>query len=188
MPRATSRPLVLLEDQLKDLFRLQRSEVLIREAVERFLERISHVLWYRAGEEELPELGGRFRGRGLSAVDPVDHNPEAAENLKRVGCRAVSAVAAFHDAQEPRGIRLVAVVFQMDDAVREVHRDDGLRSREIPGAVLLEGTEDGPDLSGLLEHVADQVPLFIQAFLEPDTGGDRSDPDAAILPFQVAAD
>src|SRR5207245_10587955 len=146
MPRASSRPLVLLEDQLKDLFRLQRAEVLVREAVERLLERISHVLWDRAGEEELPELGGRFRGRGLSAVDPVDHNSEAAENLKRVGCRAVSAVAAFHDVQEPRGIRLVAVVFQMDDAVREVHRDDGLWSREMAGAVRLGAPGDSPAL------------------------------------------
>src|SRR2546426_7407510 len=89
MPRAISRPLVLLEDQLKDLFRLQRAEVLVREAVERLLERVSHVLWDRTGEEELPELRRRFRGRRLSAIDPIDHNPEAAENLKRVGRRAV---------------------------------------------------------------------------------------------------
>src|SRR6059036_373118 len=139
-PRATSRPLILLDDQLEDLLRLQAAEVLVREPVEGFLERVSHVLRHRVREQELAELRRRLRRDRLSAVDPFDHDSEAADNLEGVRRRTVAAVSALDDVQEPRRVRVVAVELQVDDAVRQVHRNHGLRTREIPRAMLLERT------------------------------------------------
>src|SRR5438093_12398666 len=60
-PRATSRPLILLDDQFEDLLRLQAAEVLVREPVEGFLERVPHVLRHRTREQELTELRRSLR-------------------------------------------------------------------------------------------------------------------------------
>src|SRR5713226_743564 len=126
-PRATSRPLVLLDNQFEDLLRLQRAEVVVREPVEGFLECVSHVLRHRMREQQLTELRHSLSGYRLSAVDPLNHDAETPNNLEGVRRRAVATVAAFYDVQEPRRVRVVAVELQVDDAVRQVHWDHGLR-------------------------------------------------------------
>src|SRR6266705_1876896 len=184
-PRATSRPLVLLDNQVEDLLRLQRAKVVVRESVQGFLERVAHVLRHRVGEQELPELGRSLRRGGLSAIHAFDHDPEAADNLEGVRPRTLTAVATLDDVQEPRRTRVVAVELQVDDAVRQVHRDHGLRTREIPRAMFLERTEDRPDLPGLLEHVADQVPLLVQILRGPEDRRQRVDDDPSVASLPV---
>src|SRR5881409_3968650 len=119
-PRATSRPLILLNNQLQDLLRLQGAEVLIREPVERFLECVSHVLRHRMCEQQLTELRRSLRRCRLPAVDPFDHYPETPNNLEGVRRRTMAAVAAFDDVQEPRRVRVVAVELQVDNTVCQV--------------------------------------------------------------------
>src|SRR5437016_9774772 len=92
-PRATSCPLILLDNQLENLFRLQAPEVLGSEPVEGFLERVSHVLRHRTREQELTELERSIRRHRFPAVDPFDHDPEAPNNRERVRRRTVAAVA-----------------------------------------------------------------------------------------------
>src|SRR5438552_2866685 len=184
-PRATSRPLVLLDNQVEDLLRLERAKVVVRESVQGFLECVAHVLRHRMGEQELAELGRSLRRRGLSAIHAFDHDPEATDDLERVGRRTVAAVAALDDLQEPRRIRVVAVELQVDDAVRQVHRDHGLRTREIPRAMFLERAEDRPDLPRLLEHVADQVPLLVQVLRRPEDRREGVDDDSGVAALPV---
>src|SRR6266849_1071812 len=184
-PRATSRPLILLDNQVEDLLRLQRAKVVVRESVQGFLERVAHGLRQRMGEQELTELGRCLRRDGLSAIDAFDHNPEAADDLECVRRRTVSAVATLDDVQEPRRIRVVAVELQVDDTVREVHRDHGLGTGEVPWAVFLERAQDRSHLSRLLEHVADQVPLFVQVLRRPEDRRERVDDDSSVAAFPV---
>src|SRR5688572_75734 len=125
IPRPTSGPLVLLENEIEDLLGFQPSEVCVCEAVERLVEALSDAVRDRTREEELPQLGRRFRRHRPASVHALDDEAEAADDLKGMEGRTVAAVPTLHDFQEAGGIRVVAVELQMDDAVGQVHRDDG---------------------------------------------------------------
>src|SRR5207245_5840054 len=98
-PRATSCPLILLDNQLENLFRLQGPEVLVREPVEGFVERVSHVLRHRTREQELTELGRSFGRHRFPAVDPFEHAPDTPTHLDRLRRRTVAAVAALDEVE-----------------------------------------------------------------------------------------
>ena len=74
----------------------------------------------------------------------------------------------------------------MDHTVRKVHRDHGLRSRKVRLSMLLQCAEDRPHLPGLLEHVSDQVALFVQVLRGPQDRcqGIDHDPRGAPLPIR----
>src|SRR5712692_6574424 len=184
-PRGISRPLVLLENQVEDLLRLQAAEVGVRHPVERLLEGIADFLRHRPRQEELPQLGRSLDGRRSSPVHALDHDPETADDLEGMGRGTVTTVAALDDFQEPCGIRVARVQLQVDDAVREIHRDHGLGTREVRGPMLLESAKDRSDLPGLLEHVADEVPLLVGLLHRPQHRGERIHDDArgAALPI-----
>src|SRR5437899_883025 len=57
--------------------------------------------------------------------------------------------------------------------------------REVPRAVFLERAEDGPDLSRLFEHVANQVPLLVQVLRRPQHRRERVDHDSSVAAFPV---
>src|SRR3989475_12564393 len=97
IPRAISRPLVLLQDQVEDFFRFQSAEVCIRQSVQGLVECVADVLRHRSGLEELPQLGRRLRGDGTASVDALDYDPQSSDNLERMVRRTVTAVPAVHD-------------------------------------------------------------------------------------------
>src|SRR5256885_807648 len=181
-----SRLLVLLQNQVEHFFRFQSAEVGIRQPVQGFVEGVEDVLRHRSRQEQLSELGRRLDGRGTAPIDTLDHDPQPSDDLERMGYGTVATVPALHDLQEARRIGVVAVELQMDDAVGEVHRDHGLGSGEVRLPMFLERAEDGPDLPGLLEHVADQVPLLVQVLRGPQDRRQRihDDPGGAPLPVR----
>src|SRR3990172_7969079 len=185
IPRYPSGILVLLQDKFDDLLRLETAEVFVRQSVQRLVEAIQDRLGKRASEDHLSELGGDLGGRWLPSVDPVHHQAESSDDLVGVRRLAVAAAPALHDFEGAARRPVRRVDPEVDHAVGQVHRNDGLRTRQVRRAVLLEGAQDRADLPGLLQHEGEEVPLFVQVLRGPEDGGQGidGDPRVASLPL-----